>query len=253
MATANTLLRQQRILTHIREHGEVTVSQLADVFNISSQTVRRDLRMLQKQNFIHRKKGRAIPNMALANALGSANSFNAAKDKIGRVAAETPKQDEIVFLGPGTTTFAVAYHLCSRSNLTVITSHPQHASLLMLHGQHEVWILGGRLEHSTGNILGGFAQKSLEHFRSSAGIIGCDGVNPRVGLVIKKAEHEAFASAIADSSHRLIVVADSTKFDFSASGFVIPMERVDLLITNSGINPDMLAEVRKSGVHIQTA
>jgi DeoR family fructose operon transcriptional repressor len=225
--------------------------QLADIFSVSQQTVRRDLQALHRRGLIQRTRGRAFPNLTPVYTFGTPSSLNLFIDRIGRAAAEIPNDDDIVFLGPGITTFAVAYHLGSRRGLTVITSHPQHASLLRLQGQHELWILGGKLEYSTGNILGVFAQESLQRYRSSIAIIGCDGINPSVGLVIKKADHEALARAIADSSHRLVVVADHNKFGSINSGFIIPMDRVDLIITDQNIDQDALAEVTRAGVRIK--
>jgi len=244
--------RLQRVLGYIREYGEATTRQLAEFFNISPQTVRRDLHKLEKMGLIIYSYNRSVPAIAPPSCiLEHSNSLASPKDRIGRYAAEILDDNEIVFLGFGNTTLAVAHYLDMRLGLTIITCQTQHATLLRLQRKHLVWIMGGKVEHNTNIIIGQYAEELLFRLRVRTAIIGCDGLNFNKGITINTFEHYVLYRTASFYCNRLFVVVESSKLKNHATGFRIPINKIDVLITDNLAEEKSLQDLRDAGVDVR--
>ncbi len=247
----NPAIRQQKILAFVREYGEATISQLCELFAASPATIQRDLHILEEDGCLRRLRGGAALTSVQVNGIGDSSSFSGIKDRIAKAAVQIPDDQAMVFLGPGTTTLAVANYLPARPDLTVLVSSPRHALLLTRHNFPTIWVLSGRLYPENGCILGSLAEDMLRRLRIDIAIIGCNALCPTRGILFSSTEVATLLRVAVAQSGRVVVVADHTKFEISTSGPFISFDHIDLLVTDGATDPDIIASIERAGVEVR--
>jgi DNA-binding Lrp family transcriptional regulator len=148
--------RQSRILEIARQAGRVTVDDLAGRFDVSPQTIRKDLNELCDRRMLTRIHGGAILSSGVENVGYDARRMIASDEKeaIGRAAAERIPDQASLFINIGTTTEAVARALLQHQGLMVITNNLNVAGLMRVYPQIEVVMAGGVVRHTDGGVIG---------------------------------------------------------------------------------------------------
>jgi DeoR/GlpR family transcriptional regulator of sugar metabolism len=244
-------LRQQKILSYLQETGEATIEQLCDVLQVSSASIRRDLESLEMSGSLRRVRGGATLSTVLTFNPLPGGPITEMIDKIGKAAVEYVRDGAIVYLGPGSTTLFVAKYLSSIPNLTILVSHPKHAAILQNALAREVWVLGGKLDQQVGCILGNFAEQMLRRIHPDIAILSCEAVCASKGLIYSTAELASLMKIATEQAHQTIAIADRTKFNRNTSGPFLPFDRLNLLITNRGIDSETIKKVQDSGLALQ--
>src|SRR5438093_7278001 len=159
--------RQSEILNIARMLGRVTVDDLSRRFEVSAQTIRKDLNDLCERRSLTRVHGGAIIASGVENLSYEARRFVAAEEKraIGRAAAELISNGSSLFINIGTTTEEVASALTSHEDLLVITNNLNVAMLLYRHPRIEVIVTGGSVRRADGAVIGSSANKLFQEFK----------------------------------------------------------------------------------------
>ena len=154
--------RQTEILNIARAFGRVVVEDLAKRFEVSAQTIRKDLNDLCDQRALTRIHGGAIIASGVENLAYEARRFVAAEEKkaIGAAAAARIPNGCSLFINIGTTTEEVASALTSHEDLLVITNNLNVAMLLYRHPRIEVMVAGGAVRRADGAVVGSTATQS---------------------------------------------------------------------------------------------
>ncbi|MFA9428654.1 DeoR/GlpR family DNA-binding transcription regulator [Egicoccus sp. AB-alg2] len=258
MAERGGPLREQRaraIAELVRRLGAVSVGELAERFQVSEMTIRRDLQLLHDRNEIERTHGGAVAlerptdEPPWTQRLGQQA---AAKQSIGRLVARSIPDGSTVFLGSGTTTLAVADHLAGRQHLTVVTNALPIASALASSAV-DVVVVGGFLRHREMSMIGHLAERALEQMRCDEVVMGMRGVDPDHGLTSEHLPELVTDQAVMRTSNRLTIVADATKLGHVAASKTAPVEAASRLVTDSEADPDLLAAIRARGVAVEIA
>ena len=166
--------RQTEILNIARASGRVMVEDLARRFEVSAQTIRKDLNDLCEHRLLTRIHGGAIIASGVENLAYEARRFVAAEEKkaIGAAAAALIPNDCSLFINIGTTTEEVASALTSHEDLLVITNNLNVAMLLYRHPRIEVIVAGGAVRRSDGAVVGSTATQLIGQFKVDHAIIG---------------------------------------------------------------------------------
>ncbi len=177
--------RQNEILNIARAFGRVMVEDLARRFEVSAQTIRKDLNDLCDQRSLTRIHGGAIIASGVENLAYEARRFVAAEEKkaIGAAAAAKIPNGCSLFINIGTTTEEVASALTSHEDLLVITNNLNVAMLLYRHPRIEVIVAGGAVRRADGAVIGSTAISLIGQFKVDYAIIGASAIDEEGALL----------------------------------------------------------------------
>lgn len=235
--------RYDIILQMLSNQDLVTVSELMKVFNVSIETVRRDLNYLAKEQQIKKVYGGAIPFNRTASVKGGSERMVeniSEKEAIGRRCAELIHDGDTVYLGAGTTVLQVAKHLKDRKDLTVVTNSLYVAAELA-ETDVELHFMGGRIskrDASTPYMPG----TGWDHFSAPKAIIGAGGVSPDYGVTDYSSDESRLLRIMLERAMRVIVLADNSKFGLVHPWVTCPLPRVSRIITGSAQQEDILQD-----------
>jgi DeoR family transcriptional regulator of aga operon len=242
--------RLSSILTELSEDGSVEVADLAQRYDVSAATIRRDLELLEGQRLLARTHGGAVP-MGVLYELPlryKGARHHDEKRRIAQVAAEQITDGMAVGLTGGTTCTEVARELVDRERITVVTNALHIASELAVRPNLKLVVTGGTARPESYELVGPLAEQSLAGLHLDLVVIGVDGIDAQAGCTT---HHEVEAHtdlALIERAERVVVVADSSKIGHVAFARICPVERVHQLITDRGANVRALRALRDAGV-----
>ncbi len=245
--------RQRAILAIVKNHGFVATEQLVSQFNVTPQTIRRDINILCEQNLMHRFHGGAgqatsIENEAYHRRL---HSFVDAKLNIAAQVAQHIPNGSSLFLNIGTTTEMVAQALINHKNLKVVTNNLHVATILSNNENFEVMIAGGQLRQRDGGITGPATTEFIQKFRLDFGVIGVSGIDSDGSLLDFDYQETRNAEAIIANSRQTILVADHSKFGRRAMSRFGHLSQIDWLFTDRELPEGFQSLSAASGVRVK--
>lgn len=232
--TLSTGKRLDRIVELVSARGFLTVDGLAQHFEVTAQTIRRDLNRLNQEGRIHRYRGGAGLPSSIANMEYERRRVAnlEAKQRIAaRVARDVPEHTSL-FINIGTTTEQVARALTGHANLSVITNNLNVAAIMSQRTDCRVVMAGGTVRNRDGGIVGATTREMLEQFRADIGIIGISGVDTDGFLYDYDMDEVACAKAIIGNSRRVWLVTDHSKFGRPALVRVGSLAQIHALYTD---------------------
>ncbi|PKR55597.1 DeoR/GlpR family DNA-binding transcription regulator [Thalassospira marina] len=207
--------RQNEILQIIRDQGFATLEALAETFNVSTQTIRRDVIDLSKQGFLQRFHGGAgLPNNMVRLGHEQKNRLSPeAKQHIGEYTACLIPNGASVFLDVGTTVEAVARSLGNHRNLRLVTNSMLSAAIISAQSHQEIHVIGGIIYGNDGSMVSNDAPAAIRRFAFDYCVIGCSGFDKDGAPLDHDRQKVAIKNAAIRSSRHNILVADHSKFN----------------------------------------
>ncbi len=239
--------RQHRILRILQDNPSVRVVELSEALGVSEATVRRDLDRMNQIGQIKRIHGGAVPaarSAPEAPVVQRSAQNQDEKSRIGKAAASLIKEGDTVFIGSGSTTLEVARHLVGRQNLTVITNALTVVTLLSQEEGIDLIVTGGFVRRSELSFIGHLTELALRELHPHKVIMGIRAVSLKEGLTNDYMPEVSTDRVIIHAAPQVILVADHTKFGHVAAALVAPMSIVHTLVTDSAIDPRVLANLR---------
>lgn len=238
--------RQQEILSYVQRESFVTVENLANRFQITQQTIRRDINMLAELNLLQRYHGGVgLPSSAENIAYGARQGLQSEeKRRIAALVAEHIPDQATLFINIGTTTEEVAKALSRRRNLRVITNNLNVAAIMSGYPGCEVIITGGVVRARDLGVTGEETIDFIQRFKVDFGIIGISSIDPDGVLRDFDYREIRVAEAIIAHSRTVFLVADHSKFMRPALVKMSELSRIDALFTDQPI-PESLVDVFK--------
>jgi len=226
--------RQNTILEIAKQVGRVTVDDLAARFDVSPQTIRKDLNDLCDQRLLARVHGGAILSSGIENFGYDARRAiaNDEKEAIGRHTATLIPNNASLFINIGTTTEAVARSLLQHAGLMVITNNINVANAMRTYREIEVIIAGGVVRRSDGGIVGEAAVDFIKQFKVDYAVIGASAIDHDGALLDFDYREVKVAQAIIANARHVILVSDQTKFERTAPVRIAHLSQVDTFITD---------------------
>ena len=254
--------KHESILDILRySEQEVRVDEFVSRLGVSATTVRRYLEDLEKEGKLIRTHGGAILRDRVGDnpALLKKRRANLKeKSEIARASLKLIRDHETIILSDGTTTYQIALMLRDSSlELRVITNDLNIALVLADRRQIETIVIGGKIteHHSIGGYLGEKVIESLHNDRSSIDkvFIGADAISLEDGLTGFNEWDAKIAGIMANLAEKVIAVIDHTKFDRTRFFPVLPLEEIDILITDSKITEERVKAYKAKEVSIIVA
>jgi DeoR family transcriptional regulator, glycerol-3-phosphate regulon repressor len=244
--------RQQQILALARQSGNVVVEELADRFEVTPQTIRKDLNELCDGRLLARTHGGAMLSSGVENMAYEARRQIASGEKqsIGQRAASLIPNNCSLFINIGTTTEEVARALVNHEGLLVITNNLHVASILMSRPKIDVIVVGGSVRRTDGAIVGETAVDAISQFKVDHAVMGVSAIDDDGALLDFDVREVRAAQAIMLNSRNVMLVADFMKFSRSAPVRVGHMSQLDTFVTDR-TPPEAIVDLcRHKGVEL---
>jgi DeoR family ulaG and ulaABCDEF operon transcriptional repressor len=247
--------RWQLILNQLRERGIVRVSDLAMLTGASVATLRRDLARLEDSGQLQRIHGGAErsevsgQNELTATSFGASQTINAVQKRaVARRAADLCEDGDSIILNAGSTTWYMAQ--CLRGHrMQVLTNSFPIAQELITHSANRVVLPGGELYREPGIILSPFDEDAIQHFAAGKMFMSAYAITP-LGVIESDPLIARAEAKLLGRTERLIVVADSSKFEARGNIVVCPLTRVSTVVTDTGAPQHMIDHLRGAGVEV---
>ncbi|WP_238342003.1 DeoR/GlpR family DNA-binding transcription regulator [Actinopolymorpha rutila] len=242
--------RQLEILTRARADGRVEVAGLADALDVTQETVRRDLTVLERQGLLRRVHGGAIPVERLGYEPRLATrreQQREEKTRIARAALDQLPAEGAVLLDSGSTPEALARLLPTDRELTVVTNSLPIATLLADRPQLSVWSLGGLVRGRTYATVDDWARRQLEELSVEVAFLGTNAVTAGHGLSTPLPTEAAVKAAMVAAGKRRVLLADHSKFGRTSFCRFADLADFDVVVTGTELGEAEAAEVEASG------
>ena len=239
--------RQSEIVEIARADGRVVVEDLAQRFDVTLQTIRRDLSELADSGLLDRVHGGAVPRTGVTN-LGyeeRRNMNEAAKAAIAKACAASVPENCSIMVNLGTTTEAVARELLHHRNITVITNNMNVANILVANPGCEIMVAGGAFRRSDGGLVGELTTQFFEQFKVDYAIIGTSALDSDGDLLDFDLSEVRVSKTIIRQARRVFLVTDHSKLGRSAPARLASLSEVNEVFTDKAF-PDDLALLCKS-------
>lgn len=233
--------RRRYITESLAASGRVTVTDLAAGLDVSAETIRRDLSALESEGILERTHGGAVPAVPggrTERTLAARRAENVdAKSAIGRAALRLlPTSGGTILLDAGSTTACLVDAMSAGPTqghgLSVITNSVPLADTIHRVGRESLHMLGGGARGLTGACVGAHTVRALEAIRVDVAFIGANGLDAERGLTTQDPEEAAVKSAMCRAARRVVLLADSSKFDRDFLVSFAELDRLDVLVTD---------------------
>lgn len=248
--------RHTLILATARAAGRVEVQQLAAEMEVTPETVRRDLTALERMGLVRRVHGGAVPveRLGYEPALAQReHELGAEKDRIAKAALDELPEGGSVILDAGSTTARLAEMLPADRELTVVTHALPVATALAALPLVTLHLVGGTVRPRTLAAVGSWAERALADVRVDVAFLGTNGLSVEAGLSTPDLAEATVKRALVAAAARTVVLADHTKVGRTELAVVAPLGRVDAVVTDSGVAPELADEIESAGPRVVRA
>ncbi|MCI1017470.1 DeoR/GlpR transcriptional regulator [Microbacterium sp. C5A9] len=260
--------RQQGIERILADDGRVSVVELAQRFDVTTETIRRDLAALEEAGSLVRVHGGAVAkdddSTNEASVLERIQQHGPAKRAIAVRALAALGSDfhGSVFIDAGTTAAAVAEGLSaratpvpqgSRARVEAVTHSLTIAPVLAVAEGISLTVIGGRIRGVTAAAVGAETVATIGRLRPDIAFIGANGISAGFGLSTPDPDEASVKAAIVRAARRVIVVADSSKHDRELLVSFASLRDIDVLVTDAEPPADLAAELADADVEVWLA
>ena len=240
--------RRAKILESINHHGIAEVDVLAELYNVSTMTIRRDLEYLSRTGKIERCHGGAVARGEVEYAT-KASVNKSKKSFIAKIASQLISEGDMIYLDAGTTTFEIAIKICTMDSITVVTNDLNIATFLS-NKNSNVIICGGEVQKKTGSIVGMFSNEMIERLFFDKAFIGAAAIDSEYNVLTPTFQKVALKKSVVKRSAYSYIVADSSKFDEKAFVKVNNLRDYAALITDKHFSEDELESLKLQNINI---
>ncbi|WP_077458739.1 DeoR/GlpR family DNA-binding transcription regulator [Salinivibrio kushneri] len=244
--------RQDKLIKLVNDKGYYGVEELAELLDVSTQTIRRDIKKLDKERLVIRHHGGASSPATKSNLDYEVRKVSDTEQKhaIGKAIAELIPNNSTVFITIGTTAEVIASHLAQKSNLQVITNSLRVAGVLHTNKSIDVLIPSGKVKAFNGGIVGTEAMDFISNFRfdylvTSAASVDVDGT-----LLEYDLNETMITQAVMKSARHVLVAMDSSKFIPKGSITLANVKDVSYFLTDKKPSPSIEAAAKQGDAKV---
>lgn len=229
-----------------QSNGELSTADITSLFDVTIQTIRRDLNELSKLGLVRRVHGGInLPSAQQNESFSRRTILNLeAKQKIARKVVELLPVDTSIFLGIGTTPQQVSQALMGHPGLTVVTNNINAALTLCHNPKIRTYLAGGKVRANDQDIMGLETIEFMSHYNIQHGVFGVGGISHKGQLLDFSPEESTLSRTIIKQCGTNILVADHTKLDRYAPVITAELRDIDVLVMDkiSGPIPELCRE-----------
>ena len=242
--------RKNEILNKLRADQRVLVSELASFYNVTEETIRRDLDKLEKEGYATKTYGGAILGNSTKTDLSYTirNKTNVeAKNIIASLASRLVEDGDHLMLDDSSTSLFLAKKLKGKKNLTIITNSVELVVELSTVETWTIILTGGRLKPDSLALVGDQTQASLRRYHVDKVIFSCKGIAPSAGITDSSEFHAQTKQSMIAGAQKKILILDSSKFDQISFVEIAGLDAIDTVVTNAAPGDQWLRLFEENG------
>ena len=255
----NNMLNEERrrvILDMMQHDGRVLVADLAQHFQTSQVTIRKDLEILHLRGLIHRTHGGALPTRQGAledpTLREKEKLYRKEKHSIAAAAARLVTEGQVVILDSGTTTTEIARALRNFKNLTIVTNAVNIAAELA-NSSLEIILTGGTVRKNSFSLVGPIAEETLHRLSADILFLGVDGFDVQYGLSTPNLQEAKVNRVMVEIAKRTVATCDSSKFGRRSLSLIVEPSALHHVITDHGIRKADMKALKRAGIEVTLA
>lgn len=249
--------RHSEILDILSRRGYAAIEELAAAFNVTPQTLRRDLQDLSDRGYLRRHHGGASANLSTVNADYDFRHVETASEKaaIARAAAALVTPGSSLFLTPGTTVDALAKAIAEKRprGLRVVTNSTAAASILDKCPEISILITGGMWLGQNRAMGGMHAAAFIENYRCDLHMTSIGGIDSEGNLLEYRDDEAVVGRAMLRNARRAVLLADHTKFSRAAMSRLGHLSEINTLVTDRQPPAGTTRMIREAGCELIVA
>jgi DeoR/GlpR family transcriptional regulator of sugar metabolism len=248
--------RHQAILKIIKDNGRISIGEIQEIFNVSVDSARRDLRILEEKGLLKRTHGGAIPLMQVGFMPPRTRNIKDMEvcenyDAIAKKGAEFIKENDIVYLTSGSVGFLMLKYLPRDMKYTLVVNSVTLADQLKLWDNVTVYIVGGKIrQHSTACLVDSFATSFIRNMHFDVSLMTAGGVDAKFGVSNGTDETATFQRAVIENTRKNILLMPSQKIGFKAFIKVCDVNMFDTLVTDWDTLEEELVKIQETGIDV---
>lgn len=246
--------RRNYIIELLNRNKRVIIEDLAKELQVSDMTIRRDLQYLEEHKLITRTHGGAVLHNLLTEEIPytkKAEQNIEEKRRIGMYASSLVEDGDVIILDAGTTNMEIAKGIVGIKNIKIVTNDLMIGAFLSKYEGIEVYCTGGIIQRDTGACLGNKAVEFLQNIHADIAFMGASTIDFKRGVTTPTMDKAEWKKQVTCSAERIILVADSLKFGKISFAKVCPLDRFDLIITDTEIDEELLQEIQEADIKIK--
>lgn len=247
--------RHRMILEHLAKNGSITTNDIIEQYNVSYDTAKRDLRILDEKGLLKRTHGGALPLHQVAigrpprETIRDVASIKENYYQIALKAVSMIADNDVVYLSPATLGYFMAKNMPTDKRIKVVTNSIILAEELRPRDNISVILLGGEMDHR-GNCYDSIAVETIKRLRFDKSFITSAFLSAQFGLSIQKTIAIGFYEAIVASSKKVIGLYPKEKIGFDSVVSICPAEKLDILITDWDAAESDLIAFEEKGIDV---
>ncbi|NRA50913.1 MAG: DeoR/GlpR transcriptional regulator [Phaeodactylibacter sp.] len=248
--------RHRYILDALKSKGVVSVAALSEAMEVTTVTVRKDLRMLEQQGVLQRSHGGASLPYTYVNDRPIDEKMEIRVEEKQRIANRTVEllsPEEAVIIGSGTTVRAFAQAIPRTMKLTVLTGAMNVSLALLGHPEVELVQLGGVVRKSSASVIGHYSERMLADFACTKLFLSVDGISPDFGLTTSNMMEAHLNAQMIKAVPQAIILADSSKFEKKGFGKICDVTDIHTVITDEGLPKQTRQLLEDKGIRVMIA
>ena len=241
--------RERKILDMLIEDTKTNISEISKALNVSKVTIRSDFNSLEEKGLIVRTRGGALP--AFHPAIIERQKRNVDQKKlIAKAAAQLIQNGDTVMIDDGTTTSLIAKYLLGKRDIRIVTNSTLIIPYARVNPSLHLTLVGGEFRPSSEALVGPVALRDIENFNVKYAFLGTGGFSIENGLTTELIEGAEILRKMTQLAETKVLLADSGKYGLNGFVRILPLEEMDILITDAGLPQKQREELSDAGLRI---
>ncbi len=238
--------RRQFIEKKLLAEGKLKIAELAELFNVSTETIRKDLLFLEEKGIAKKGYGGAVVvNDLLEPSFHEKSAkYKEEKTNIAKAAMDFLTDGMVVLMDAGSTVYTLAKMAALKKNLTVFTNSPKSAQVLDNYNI-KTYLVGGEMRNNSNALVGGWAVRAISEINADIAILGTSGFAGREGPCVENFEECEVKKAMIKSANKVIIMGDSSKAKTHSMIEFAKWRDIDAFITDSKLDKETYERIRQ--------
>ena len=227
--------RRNEILSKLQEERKVVVSDLSQQYNVTEETIRRDLEKLENEGLAKKTYGGAVLNESFNTDLPYTVRKKAnveSKQRIAEAIAAMIEDGDHLILDASSTALFIAKRMKDKKNITVITNSVEILLELSDKNGWKILSTGGRLKEGGLALVGYQAERMVSTFHVDYAIFSCKGIDLERGLTDANESDAQIKKMIVKAANKIILAVDHSKFNKISFTQVCELSEIDMVVTD---------------------
>lgn len=245
--------RHQAILELLEKDSYISVQELCDFFKVSAVTIRKDLKLLEGKGLLFRTHGGATNENPYINDRHVNEKEKLHVKEKEAIAAEAVKlinPNDSIIIASGTTMQTFAKALKIEETLNITTSSLNVSLELTKSPYYKILQLGGNVRHNSSSVTGHYSDAVLENISCHLLFLGVDGIDINYGCSTTSLEEATLNKKMIASAQKVIILADSSKFNRKGFGKICDLSEIHQIITDSRLSNTLAKEIKSLGIQL---